>query len=512
MKEYRINFPDQVSTSGGRISGWSRNALDSVTNAETIITSTGGVLFPNLEAEDATTNNVGFEVVSPFGNITGSTAFQPLQPIGTFPIGVYRGFLLTTNGGTGSVKYTGLTPGYSFSITLAAHQGNASRNTDVTVNGVTKSYSSASQNEPQPENLTWDGVVPESGEITISVKKSDINGQYYGALTAIQLITQPAGPTITAGSDIANENQTSTFVLINNQSDPTAVTVNGVAGTNLQMVSEDVGAGTQTWSYTPPLIADDATADLVVTVDGADTTAFQIAYENSYDRSQTAHGEPTATSVNFGNTYASANPYEWKVITDTNPAIAIIDWNLMETSDGMNLGIENFITTVAEGITSAEIGVFIPETGQTATFTRTFEISTDGSVSNPDPDPDPEPDPEPEPEPTLPTTLDEVQVNVRGRVLTFIDIGDGFGILKDALSAVDLRTMEDVSDNGTGSTLKSKIENHRMGNGRKVTDVYKNAMVNISGYSDQIEKKVLTSKKAETISSHASRLDSLENP
>ncbi len=338
------------------------------------------------------------------------------------------------------------------------------------------------------------------------------NGTLTGFTDAEASWTTPPKPTIMSASDIADESQTSSFVLKFNSADPTAVTVNGVAATNLQMVSEDVGAGTQTWSYTPPLIADDATADLVVTVDGADTTAFQIAYENSYDRSQTAHGEPAATSVNFGNTYASANPYEWKVITDTNPTIAIVDWNLMESSDGMNLGIENFITTVAEGITSAEIGVFIPETGQTATFTRTFEISTDGSISNPDPEPEPEPEPDPEPEPTLPTTLDEVQVNVRGRVLTFIDIGDGFGILKDALSAVDLRTMEDVSDNGVGSTLKSKIENHRMGNGRKVTDVYKNAIVNISGYGDQIEKKVLTSKKAETISSHASRLDSLENP
>ena len=197
---------------------------------------------------------------------------------------------------------------------------------------------------------------------------------YTGAFTA--------GPSITTADDITDESQPATFTLSGNDNAPTGITINGEAGSNITFVSEDTGAGTETYSYEPPLIADDDTADLVVSVDGT-TAGATIAYANSYDRDQLTHpateAEYSENSLSYPNAYATTQPYEWKVIADANAAVVTIDWNALEADDGFHKDVSSYATPVVNGSTTVTLGVFIPETGQAYQFDRTIEV-TDTSV------------------------------------------------------------------------------------------------------------------------------------
>lgn len=202
MTAYRLNFPDQISTTGGRVTGWDRNAIDSVAGASDIVTLNGGALFPNLIAEDGAQYGVGFEIVDVFSAFNGSSLRQPAEAIGIFPPGVFKGALITTNGGTGSAKFTGLQPGYAYTLVVQCHQGNAARDTDITVNGDTQTYSSVAESEPQATNLTFTGVVPVNGELPVSVVRAATNGQFYGALGALELTVQNTSPSVEITSDL----------------------------------------------------------------------------------------------------------------------------------------------------------------------------------------------------------------------------------------------------------------------------------------------------------------------
>ena len=191
------------------------------------------------------------------------------------------------------------------------------------------------------------------------------------------------GPSITTADNITTEGQSATFTLSGNENAPTGITINGEAGSNITFVSEDTGAGTKTYSYEPPLIADDDTADLVVSVD--DTTAgATIAYANSYDRDQLTHpateAEYSENSVSYPNAYATTLAYEWKVVTDANASVVTIDWDALEADDGFYKDITNYATAVAAGNTTITLAVFIPETGETYQFDRTIQVTDGGDI------------------------------------------------------------------------------------------------------------------------------------
>ncbi|MBY6032177.1 hypothetical protein KUV59_03280 [Marinobacter daepoensis] len=191
-----------------------------------------------------------------------------------------------------------------------------------------------------------------------------------------------SGPSIPEADDITDESQPVTFTLSGNENAPTGITINGEVGSNLIFVSENTGAGTETYSYEPPLIADDDTTDLVVSVDGA-TAATVIAYTNSYDRDQLTHpateAEYSENSLSYPNAYATTQPYEWKVVTDANASVVTINWNALEADDGFHKDVASYATPVANGSTTVTLGVFVPETGQAYQFDRTITVS-DGSV------------------------------------------------------------------------------------------------------------------------------------
>ncbi|WP_113879711.1 hypothetical protein [Marinobacter nauticus] len=185
-----------------------------------------------------------------------------------------------------------------------------------------------------------------------------------------------SGPSVPAADDITGEGQTATFTLADNENAPTAATLNGTDVGALSLVSGS------TYSYTAPLIADDDTADLVVSVDGT-TAGATIAYANSYDRDQLTHPAESKdyheNSLSYPNAYATTQPYEWKVIADANAAVVTINWNALEADDGFHKNVASYATPVANGVTTVTLGVFVPETGQAYQFDRTITVS-DGSV------------------------------------------------------------------------------------------------------------------------------------
>lgn len=183
-------------------------------------------------------------------------------------------------------------------------------------------------------------------------------------------------PSITTADNITSEGQTATFTLSGNSAAPVSATLNGTDVGTLT----DQGSGV--YSYTAPLIADDAAATLSVSVDGT-TADATISYANSYDRDQLTHpatgAEYSENSLSYPNAYATTQPYEWKVIADANASVVIIDWAALEADDGFHKDVASYATPVANGVTTVTLGVFVPETGQAYQFDRTITVS-DGSV------------------------------------------------------------------------------------------------------------------------------------
>ena len=202
------------------------------------------------------------------------------------------------------------------------------------------------------------------GHLTGSVAEYGYTGPYNASLG------------LTA-DNVTSEGQTATFTLANNTAAPTGATLNG---TDVGTIT-DQGSGV--YSYTAPLIADDDTADLVVSVDGT-TAGATIAYANSYDRDQLTHtateAEYSENSVSYPNAYATTLAYEWKVITDTNASVVTVDWDALEADDGFYKDITNYATAVAAGNTTITLAVFIPETGETYQFDRTIQVTDGGDI------------------------------------------------------------------------------------------------------------------------------------
>ncbi|MBP53213.1 MAG: hypothetical protein Unbinned8699contig1000_56 [Prokaryotic dsDNA virus sp.] len=204
-----------------------------------------------------------------------------------------------------------------------------------------------------------------------TVNVSSLSGRtvqvsYLGAYTAAL--------SISSADNITSEGQTATFTLANNSGAPTGATLSGTDVGTLTLVSGS------TYSYTPPLLPDDATADLVVSVDST-TVSTQISYANSYPYVLTNHGTPQPNSVMEGNQFGSTQPVELKVITDTDAAIADIDWQAMSDNQQWLTDIRNAssVTSVADGSTSFTLGYYVQETGATGTFERT--VTTTDTLS-----------------------------------------------------------------------------------------------------------------------------------
>lgn len=177
----------------------------------------------------------------------------------------------------------------------------------------------------------------------------------------------PAGPSISAADDVTSEGDTAEFTLSGNSAAPVSATLNGTDVGTLTLVSGS------TYSYTAPLIADDDTADLVVTVDST-TASTVISYTNSYPYELVTHGEPDANSAFFDTAFATDGPVEWGVVTDFDSGVVVVDWAAMDAAEDELNDIALHSTEVAAGESTATLKYFVPESGATGTFQATATV------------------------------------------------------------------------------------------------------------------------------------------
>ena len=177
----------------------------------------------------------------------------------------------------------------------------------------------------------------------------------------------PAGPSISAADDITSEGDTAEFTLSGNSAAPVSATLNGTDVGTLTLVSGS------TYSYTAPLIADDDTADLIVTVDSTTASAV-ISYANSYPYELVTHGEPDANSAFFDTAFATDGPVEWGVVTDFDSGVVVVDWAAMDAAEDELNDIALHSTEVAAGESTATLKYFVPESGATGTFQATATV------------------------------------------------------------------------------------------------------------------------------------------
>ena len=341
-------------------------------NEVTDPSATGVVIADLLDDTGAAT---GYTLTHPgaFSGATGASSWATSSPDPNFPLEFFRsGFYASDAAEASATPIIGNLPnGATFTLQVAGNTADTNRDTNFT----------ASNGAPAPALYDVAGTDPVTAPVEISGTVS--GGQIalsmsglgtFSYLNGFRLaITTVDGPSITAADNITAEGQTPTFILSGNSSAPVSATLNGTDVGTLT----DQGSGV--YSYTAPLIADDATADLVVSVDST-TASATIAYANSYDRDQLTHpateAEYSENSLSYPNAYATTQPYEWKVISDANASVVTIDWDALEADDGFHKNVASYATPVANGSTTVTLGVFVPETGQAYQFDRTITVSS----------------------------------------------------------------------------------------------------------------------------------------
>ncbi len=107
--------------------------------------------------------------------------------------------------------------------------------------------------------------------------------------------------------------------------------------------------------------------------------------------------------------------------------------------------------------------------------------------------------------------LTETTRDVKGKTLTFIETdAAGNGIYKEGLSDYDYNIFVTVDADGTGATLKDKMDAYTLKNGRTATEVYGSLIVDIDAYAALALKKYFEQNEAESLIDHENRIATLE--
>lgn len=309
---------------------------------------------------------------------TGNLSHAVSVPNSDFVLGFYHAHWYPSLNATGELcKLTGLPAGASYTIKLAGNHGGSTITNYTVTNGAPSpaSYDNAGQNDPVPAPVEITGTVPENGEVSITFGASG-----YARANGFSIeYTVETGPSITTADNITSEGDTVTFTLANTTEAPVSATLDTAALNNLTFVSEDTQAGTKTYSYTAPLIADNPTATLEISVDST-TVSAQISYENSLPLGLITHAEPDTNSIMFGNTFATTDEIEMATpqLISGDAGAATIDWSALDADQGWTKDIANYATGNSDGIQVWQFQWLNTSDNTTGTFTRTITIGNGG--------------------------------------------------------------------------------------------------------------------------------------
>lgn len=228
-----------------------------VVNDVTPVTATG-VWIANLidDAEELT--GFSLECTSAFFKIE---QVQPPAPLFGYSETVWGYGLSTPNSATSTLEITGLPDGEPYTLTTGGFSGSPTRDTKYTVDGVV--YDSiASDGTDAP--VVHTGIVS-GGKITLSAGKADVNGQYYGFISFIDLLIGTDPITIDSISDgtIDLGEQGVVVTRSNSTGAATNVTLNGID----QVFGNEVdqGGGVRTLEVNVTGYVPDGVNSLVVT-------------------------------------------------------------------------------------------------------------------------------------------------------------------------------------------------------------------------------------------------------
>jgi hypothetical protein len=288
------------------------------------------------------------------------------------PEAVLEGFGFVNIGAGTVLRISGLSSGQSGFIRFGGGSINAGRHRLLTVDGVTYQHDNPGGTAPITPEPPVDAlfVADASGEVAFTIDAATTNAVF----PYFQVFAE-TGPSITTADNITTEGQTATFTLSGNTSAPTSATLNGTDVGTLT----DQGSGV--YSFTAPLIADDDTADLVVSVDGT-TAGATISYANSLPYALTDHAEPDANSVMFGNQFGTTGAVELAepALISGDAGAATIDWASMDAAQGWTADINTYATANSDGTQTWEFTYLISETNQSGTFQRTLQVGNGGIV------------------------------------------------------------------------------------------------------------------------------------
>lgn len=191
---------------------------------------------------------------------------------------------------------------------------------------------------------------------------------YTGAFTSGPDLTVPASLT---------EGDTATITLTGNTNPPTEARLNGTV-----VVLTDVGGGDLTFPV--PRLPDDPAAEIQVDVDGY-TVAGTTDYSNLIPYANTEHGEPNELSALYGVNFATTEPYEIRVASDTDPAVMTVAWAQIDADGAWLDDITPYITLadgVESGTATATLEFYLHETGAIESRIVTIEdLGPNGTVT-----------------------------------------------------------------------------------------------------------------------------------
>lgn len=266
------------------------------------------------------------------------------------------------------IIHEGTTTG-AISDSISASAGSAIVGYAYTSSTETKSWNAGWQPQQAPYRTTGVYKISSGGTetATMTLDNSATNNRLSLALVEFTESAPDPDPSVSDADDITSDGDTVEFTLADNDAAPDSATLNGTDVGTLTLVSGS------TYSYTAPLIADDATADLVVTVDGTTASAV-ISYANSYPYELVTHGEPDTNSIFFDTSFATAGPVEWGVTADYNASIVTVDHAAMDAAEDELNDVALHSTEVSAGESTATYKYFVPESGATGTFQATITV------------------------------------------------------------------------------------------------------------------------------------------
>jgi len=190
-----------------------------------------GVLTADLLDDTSSSTGIGLEVINAFTGAAGSTGVATADnvwPKEVFDIAWY------TDGTDGSFQLSGLTDGDSYTIEVAGHTSNASRDTDFTVEATTLQYDSAGTGVPNAP-ISFSGTV--SGT-TLDITAAVVS--VFGYVNGFSVeITPAAGPTT---SDIVLNGEATHEVIQTMIATANTTTGESIFGTGLIAVEDDMQA------------------------------------------------------------------------------------------------------------------------------------------------------------------------------------------------------------------------------------------------------------------------------